>query len=1020
MKLQAKIWLGSGVVIAMIMAVDLIYGYRAIQADIRQQLDNDARIVQALLMSTRRVYHQQFLASGLEVNERTLGFLPAHALARISDDFPNWLKTGLRFNNVSDRPRSPSNQADADELVAINWFRANPDAPDRVSEIKDRAGNSYYHFTAPMWTEAYCLKCHGAQGDAPPSIRDTYSQAYGYQVGELRGILSVKVPMHELQSHAMTHWLQMTGARLLGYLALLLLLGSLMQRLVTRRLAKVEATALALQHGDLSARVDVSGNDEVSQLGRGFNTMAQAMSVHNVEIDRLNHMYAALSRTNQTIVSVHDETELLNRVCQIAVEHGQFGLAWVGRVNPQSQAFEVVSAFGSGVDFLQGIQISADAASPYGNGLCGSAWRSGQAMVVNDYFTDPITTPWQAAVRRFGWSSNAAFPVFRGGRIHLLLSLYHPEKAVFDTQMFNLLSEMAMDIGYALDRMDLVGQQKLTLATLRESEAKYRTVIQTSQDGFWLVSRDGHLLEVNDAYVTFSGYSREQLLHMHIADLDANVSAQDVTQRIEAIMAKGTDLFETAHRTQSGDLKPVEISTSFSTDQSGFLSVFIRDLTKRQEAESRIQKLSYFDALTGLANRAQFVDHARLEVKRAQDQGQPLAVICLDLDHFGQINDSFGHHAGDLFLVHLSERFKSVLTATDSLCRSGSDEFLFLVTHADAPVVQDVIQRLLDAVTEPVRIEGHAISTTISLGIARYPEDGLSVEDLLRAADTATHWTKKQGRNAYSFFTAEMRTAVTAHVKLEADLREAVSQHQFVLHYQAQIAQNRLSGAEVLVRWRHPQRGMVSPAEFIPLAEENGLILPLGSWVLETACLQLTRWAAQPAFAALTLAVNVSAKQFHTPDFVEQVLQVLARTGANPARLKLELTESMLVDDVEQVTLKMGRLKDKGVSFSLDDFGTGYSSLAYLKRLPLDQLKIDQGFVRNIATDANDAAIAKMVVALADSMGLSVIAEGVESEEQRDFLASVGCLGYQGYLFSRPLPLQEFEAFVRAMDSPAA
>ena len=500
---------------------------------------------------------------------------------------------------------------------------------------------------------------------------------------------------------------------------------------------------------------------------------------------------------------------------------------------------------------------------------------------------------------------------------------------------------------------------------------------------------------------------------MNVAELDANEAPQAVTQHISLVLTQGAQVFETRHRTRSGESKPVEISVTYSPEQGGLMSVFVRDLTTRYEAELRIERLFYFDALTGLPNRTQFMDRVHHDIELAHTHSHGLAVICLDLDHFGQINDSFGHLAGDMFLIRLSERFKLALTPHDMICRTGGDEFMFLIANADAQVVRQTAEQLFQSASQPLRIDEQDLSTTISMGIALYPADGDDAEGLVRAADTATHWSKKEGRNVYRFFTAEMRSAVTAKLTLETDLREALAQNQFLLHYQAQMAGQSLTGAEVLVRWQHPGRGLVSPGEFIPLAEESGLILPLGHWVLETACAQLAQWASQPEFARLTLAVNVSAKQFQLPDFVEQVLAVLARTGANAHRLKLELTESMLVDDVENIIMKMNTLKARGVGFSLDDFGTGFSSLAYLKRLPLDQLKIDQGFVRNIISDSNDAAIAKMVVALAGSMGLAVIAEGVEQQAQADFLAHLGCDAYQGYFFSRPLPLAAFEAFAR-------
>jgi EAL domain-containing protein (putative c-di-GMP-specific phosphodiesterase class I) len=302
------------------------------------------------------------------------------------------------------------------------------------------------------------------------------------------------------------------------------------------------------------------------------------------------------------------------------------------------------------------------------------------------------------------------------------------------------------------------------------------------------------------------------------------------------------------------------------------------------------------------------------------------------------------------------------------------------------------------------------------MGVTLFKGSNTSSDDLMKQADLAMYKSKSAGRNAISFFDPAMEIAVKERAGLESDLRRSLEAQRFLLHYQAQVAgEGRITGAEVLVRWLHPQRGLVSPAEFIPLAEETGLILPLGHWVLKTACVQLTRWANRPEMAHLTLAVNVSAHQFRQPDFVEQVLAILEDTGANPNRLKLELTESLLVHNVDEIIEKMFALKAKGVGFSLDDFGTGYSSLSYLKRLPLDQLKIDQSFVRDVLIDPNDAAISRTIVALAQGLGLSVIAEGVETESQRDFLAASGCHAYQGYFFSRPVPLEEFEKLVNRL-----
>ena len=371
-------------------------------------------------------------------------------------------------------------------------------------------------------------------------------------------------------------------------------------------------------------------------------------------------------------------------------------------------------------------------------------------------------------------------------------------------------------------------------------------------------------------------------------------------------------------------------------------------------------------------------------------------------------------------LQQVATRLKTCVREGDSVARLGGDEFVVLLTGlstAEPEAVtdtEDIAHKILGALGQPYQLQDFAHHSSASVGIVLFLGEHETMDELLKKADVAMYQAKAAGRNNARFFDQAMQAMALARTEMETDLQLAVQQQQFVLHYQAQVVgTGRITGVEALVRWQHPKRGMVSPVVFIPVAEETGLILPIGQWVLETACRQLAAWAEQPDLAHLTLAVNVSARQFKQSSFVDSVLDTLTRTRANPKKLKLELTESMLVDDLQGIVAKMGALKARGVSFSLDDFGTGYSSLAYLKRLPLDQLKIDQGFVKTIVTDANDAAIAKMVVALAESMGLSVIAEGVELQAQADFLAYLGCHAYQGYLYSRPLPIGAFEALVK-------
>ena len=449
------------------------------------------------------------------------------------------------------------------------------------------------------------------------------------------------------------------------------------------------------------------------------------------------------------------------------------------------------------------------------------------------------------------------------------------------------------------------------------------------------------------------------------------------------------------------------------------------DIAREQAAlrasAQEINNLAFFDPLTQLPNRRMLLDRLPQSMASSTRSGHFCALLFIDLDDFKTLNDTLGHLEGDLLLQQVGQRLLPCVRDDDTVARLGGDEFVVLLEDLSesellaASQAQGLAEKILTALSQPYQLSTQSHRSTPSIGVTLFTGSGERIDDLLKRAELAMYQAKAAGRNTVRFFDPKMQSDVTARAALEADLHQAVLERQFLLHYQPQVrADGQITGVEALVRWQHPQRGLVPPAQFIGLAEESGLILPLGDWVLEAACNQLVLWAAQPGMAHLTMAVNVSARQFHQADYVAQVLATLARTGANPQRLKLELTESLLVSHIEDVIGKMRALRETGISFSLDDFGTGYSSLSYLKRLPLDQLKIDQGFVRDILSDANDAAIAKMVVVLAEAMGLAVIAEGVETEGQRKLLAELGCHACQGYLFSRPLPLQAFEAFARS------
>ncbi|MGA3134137.1 MAG: EAL domain-containing protein [Terracidiphilus sp.] len=447
------------------------------------------------------------------------------------------------------------------------------------------------------------------------------------------------------------------------------------------------------------------------------------------------------------------------------------------------------------------------------------------------------------------------------------------------------------------------------------------------------------------------------------------------------------------------------------------------DLQLLVEAQKTIQNLAFYDPLTELPNRRMLLDCLRKTRTASARSDRLRALLFVDLDKFKPLNDSFGHKAGDLLLQETARRLRAAIRETDTVARLGGDEFVAILEDLNAlpeeaaSQAERVAEKILAATGQPYLIAGHECLISSSIGITVFGGLQDETEEVLQQADIAMYQAKAAGGNMTRFFAPELQTAINARAVLEEELREAIKQAQFQLYYQPQVDRGAVIGAEALLRWQHPQRGILSPATFIPLAEETGLILPMGDWVLETACRQLAKWADNKETAHLSIAVNISARQLRQPEFVEKVLATLAQTAANPKNLELELTESMLVKNVGEVVFKMEELKLHGIRFSLDDFGIGYSSLSYLRRLPLDRLKIDRAFVQDILTDECGGAIAQAIISLGSAMDLSVMAEGVETEEQRKYLAALGCHLCQGYLFSYPLPTQEFETFLNGQKS---
>lgn len=592
-------------------------------------------------------------------------------------------------------------------------------------------------------------------------------------------------------------------------------------------------------------------------------------------------------------------------------------------------------------------------------------------------------------------------------------------------QLFVLFSRPLQDTAFVTSTLQIFASRVASELERQAADAHIRqqaSLLDKAQDAIVVRGLDHVVRYWNKGAERLYGWTREEAIGQSSEKLlYANPTA--FRENMHKVLEQGEWSGEIEQLRKDGSTLIVDAHWTLLRDEQQAPDAILginTDITERKAAEREIQYLAFYDHLTGLPNRQLLRDRLQHALAVEARRSQVGALLFIDVDNFKTLNDTLGHAIGDLFLQQLARRLQACLRKGDTLARLGGDEFVIVLenlaaTPNEAAALAKVVsEKILAGFAAPFHLNEYVHHSTASIGITLFNDRPATQDELLQRADLAMYQAKAQGRNTLRFFDPAMQAEVAARAELEADLRDALQNQSFELHYQAQVdSLGGLCGAEALLRWHHSERGWIAPADFIPLAEETGLILPIGLRVLETACMQLVVWAALPHMATLNLAVNVSARQFRQPDFVSQVLQVIDRSGADPRRLKLELTESLLVDNMEETIVKMTALKARGIGFSLDDFGTGYSSLAYLKRLPLDEIKIDQSFVRDVLTDPNDASIARSILALGQSLNLAVVAEGVETGAQHAFLAAHGCQAYQGYLFNKPQPPAIFEAWAR-------
>ena len=646
-----------------------------------------------------------------------------------------------------------------------------------------------------------------------------------------------------------------------------------------------------------------------------------------------------------------------------------------------------------------------------GCGSCGSAAATGEPVIVDDVQTHPYWTQYRDLAERAGLRACWSIPFKNeSGEVLGTFAIYHAEVRAPSEEELHLIGEFARIAGLAVQRADAD-------KTLRQAAA----VFASTREGVVITDLVPRIVTVNRAFTEITGYREEEVVGCNPGILQSGRQDESFYQAMWAsLLEHGHWQGEIWNRRKNGEVFPQLLTISTVRDNEGVANNYVSvmtDISRIKQSEANLERLAHYDPLTGLPNRLLIQSRLEHAITQAYRENSQVAVLFMDLDRFKNINDSLGHPVGDQLLEALAERFRHRLRDEDTLGRLGGDEFLIVLNHSRRPEdAANVAGELIGLLDEPFALpDQNDVYVGASIGISIFPQDAEDATQLIQHADAAMYQAKEQGRNTYRFYTRALTDAVNQRMGMESRLRRAISNDEFVLQYQPQIdsRSNRIVGCEALLRWNDPVSGLVAPADFIPLAEETGLIIPLGDWVLRTACTQHRAWM-DAGFVDLSMSINLSARQLQQSDIVTRVAETIAQHALPADQVKLEITESMIMGRGEKAAELLGAIKSLGVSLSIDDFGTGYSSLAYLKRFPIDELKIDRSFVRDIPDDENDAEIAATIIAMAHNLRLRVVAEGVETREQAEFLSIHGCHYYQGYLFKPPVDADEFEDLLQS------
>lgn len=1028
MRLQTKLLTATALVfLGHFLTVEFV-NHHQVRKDILLDVREDARVIQGILMSVRDVYQQQFLDHDIPVNDQTLGFLPAHALSRISKRFAKWIDNGLTFNNVSDHPWNIDNAADDIEMAAIKYFRQNEDEKERLLAYRNAHDEPFYHFAQPIWVKARCLKCHGPAEDIPAGLRKRYPHARQYEIGELRGVMSIKLPARMVDERAAKLTQQNIASHAAGFLIAFLVLSLFFKRTVLDPVSRLNATAREFAKGNYCAQADTRGNDELSHVAKTFDLMADHISQRETTLMVQRSLYEALSETNKSIIRLDSRQALFEKVCRIAVEQGRLKFAWIGLVDTESQTVKPVASAGRANSCLPlaNLSLSPDARDA-GEPVALTVHR-GQPVIINDLIRDLPSGRWRtiAGLSRIG--SAACFPVTSQDEVIGTFCLYADGQGFFSEDIVSLLEEMNNDVIFAVRNYQLAEAHERAHQRLEQSSSELERLnhqlsllLESTGEGIFGVDTNGDCIFVNHAAAEILGFSREELIgkRMHPLTHHSHADGSSYEEQDCPIYAA----FKTGEprRIQNelfwrkdGSSFPVEYSAYPIRDgdnMTGTVTVF-HDVSESQAIARKMSFLATHDTLTGLLNRYAFEQQLADALATVASEANTSHALCyMDLDQFKVINDTCGHVAGDAMLQMIAHLIQRTLRRGDIIARLGGDEFALLLNDCPVEQAERLGQKICDVVREfRFTWEDKSFATGVSIGVVRIDSDSESTPNVMSAADSACYVAKEMGRNRVYVHGGQDEEVARHQGEMQwvAEIRAAIDEHRLCLHSQSIVPLDPTdvdkTHFEVLLRMKGRDGQYIMPGAFLPAAERYDLMPMLDRWVIDTTLSWIAE-APQIMAGMAFCAINLSGQSLADDRLADYILDELDLLRVPADKVCFEITETAAVGRLDQALQFIGRLKKRGIRFALDDFGTGMSSFAYLKTLPVDYVKIDGSFIKDMLDDPVDRAMVASINEIGHLMGLATIAEYVENDEIKQMLIEMGVDYAQGFGIARPEPL---------------